>query len=351
MSEYTDVLERIGDRAPMPEPALERMVGRRERRRRNRRISAGALASIITAVLVLALVNAVPKADHEPVDSPSPTPIDGTAPVDLLPPAGSELTTGGMGQLVFWYRGGVGAGTTQWLFLYTDGRLITNAGPYDETLDARWSERRLSPEGIQLMISAVRALDLPAGGRRIVTPGATGWNQSSAVPGFDEVVSWGPRLWVSDPDIVADPEASAALTHLREQLLEPSSWLPSSAWQRSEPLRFAPPTYLVTMEPLDEGSASDEWLSRQRELDDLPLPTGIAMPSVRECVTVDLATARSLASLLDDTGMRFSWDAFIGLDSDPGAGMVWSALTGGRPVVITIAVPLPHEDCSLRPDR
>lgn len=350
MSEYTDVLERIGDRAPMPEPALERMVGRRERLRRNRRISAGALASIITAVLVLALVNAVPKADHEPVDSPSPTPIDGTAPLDLLPPAGSELTTGGVGQLVFWYRGGVGAGTTQWLFLYTDGRLITNAGPLDETLDARWFERRLAPEGVQLMIDAVGAPDLPVGGSAILAPRATGWNEYSAAPGF-EVVTWGPRSWVSDPDIVADPEASAALDHLRQQLLDPSGWLPSSAWERAEQSRFAPPTYLVTVEPLDEGSASDEWLSGQRELDDLPLPTGLAMPAIRECVTVDLATARNLASVLDDAGMRFSWDAFIGLDSDPGTGMVWSALTGGRPVVIRIGIPLPHEDCSLRPDR
>jgi WD40 repeat protein len=58
MSEYTNVLERIGDRATMPEPALDRLVGRRERRRRNRRISASIVGVTIAVVIAVALGSA-----------------------------------------------------------------------------------------------------------------------------------------------------------------------------------------------------------------------------------------------------------------------------------------------------
>jgi Tol biopolymer transport system component len=77
MSEYTDVLERIGERAPMPEPALDRMVGRRERQRRNRRISAGALGLAITILLVLALLDVRPRATQQPAETPTPAAANG----------------------------------------------------------------------------------------------------------------------------------------------------------------------------------------------------------------------------------------------------------------------------------
>ena len=71
MSEYKDLLERIGDRAPMPEPAFDRMVHRQERRRRNRRISAGVVGVLVTAVLVLALASSRRVAAPQPL---KPTP-------------------------------------------------------------------------------------------------------------------------------------------------------------------------------------------------------------------------------------------------------------------------------------
>lgn len=77
MSDYTDVLERIGDQASMPEPALDRMVGRQERRRRNRRISAGAFGLVITALLVLALSNVRPPATQQPAVTPTPAAANG----------------------------------------------------------------------------------------------------------------------------------------------------------------------------------------------------------------------------------------------------------------------------------
>jgi hypothetical protein len=77
MSDYTEVLERIGDQVPMPEPALDRLVGRRERRGRNRRISAGALGLIITVLLVLALLDVRPPATQQPAETPTPTASNG----------------------------------------------------------------------------------------------------------------------------------------------------------------------------------------------------------------------------------------------------------------------------------
>jgi Tol biopolymer transport system component len=58
MSDYKDVLERMGERVPMPEPAFDRLSDRRERRHRNRKISAGILGVIVTAALVLVLSHA-----------------------------------------------------------------------------------------------------------------------------------------------------------------------------------------------------------------------------------------------------------------------------------------------------
>src|SRR5436853_811137 len=71
MSEYKDLLERIGDQAPMPEPAFDRLVHHQERRRRNRRISAGVVGLIVTAVLVLALASSRRAAAPQPL---TPTP-------------------------------------------------------------------------------------------------------------------------------------------------------------------------------------------------------------------------------------------------------------------------------------
>lgn len=77
MSEYKDVLERIGDRVPMPEPAFDRMVRRREQRRRNSRISAVAVGAVITAMLVFALTRTRPAPGSVPANTPTPSASNG----------------------------------------------------------------------------------------------------------------------------------------------------------------------------------------------------------------------------------------------------------------------------------
>jgi hypothetical protein len=74
MTEYRDVLERIADRATMPEPAMERLVRRRARRQRNRRIAAGAVGVAITIVLLAVLGTGGALNRHQPIGSPTVAP-------------------------------------------------------------------------------------------------------------------------------------------------------------------------------------------------------------------------------------------------------------------------------------
>jgi len=77
MTEYRDVLERVGDRAPMPEPAFDRILRRRDRKRRNQRISAGVVGLAVSVALVLALVNVSAKRGLRPIGVPTPLPSNG----------------------------------------------------------------------------------------------------------------------------------------------------------------------------------------------------------------------------------------------------------------------------------
>ncbi|MEX1263409.1 MAG: WD40 repeat domain-containing protein [Actinomycetota bacterium] len=77
MTEYRDVLERVGDRAPMPEPAFDRILRRRDRKRRNQRISAGVIGLTVSVALVLALANVSADRGARPIVGPPPLPTNG----------------------------------------------------------------------------------------------------------------------------------------------------------------------------------------------------------------------------------------------------------------------------------
>ena len=77
MTEYRDVLEKVGDRAPMPEPAFDRILRRRDQKRRNQRISAGAVGLTATVVLVLTLAQVSADRNVGPITEPTPLPANG----------------------------------------------------------------------------------------------------------------------------------------------------------------------------------------------------------------------------------------------------------------------------------
>ena len=77
MTEYRDVLERVGDRAPMPEPAFDRILRRRDRKRRNQRISAGVIGLTVSVALVLALADVSADRSSRPLTVPTTLPSNG----------------------------------------------------------------------------------------------------------------------------------------------------------------------------------------------------------------------------------------------------------------------------------
>jgi WD40-like Beta Propeller Repeat len=66
-------LERIGDRVPVPEPAFERLLRRRDRKRRNQRVTAAAIAVILALVSMSILVRSF-RGTQRPANEPTPAP-------------------------------------------------------------------------------------------------------------------------------------------------------------------------------------------------------------------------------------------------------------------------------------
>jgi hypothetical protein len=69
-SSSNPTLERIARRVPVPEPAYERLLRRRDRKERNRRLSAGALAIILAVVSFVGLTRAF-RTTERPADEPA----------------------------------------------------------------------------------------------------------------------------------------------------------------------------------------------------------------------------------------------------------------------------------------
>jgi len=92
-----ETLERIARRIPIPEPAYERMLQRRNRKRRNQRIAAGVvgMAVFVAAVWIVTTGGSFNRT-QQPAVQPTPTPPAGTIPwVDYL----IDLNTGVMTQI------------------------------------------------------------------------------------------------------------------------------------------------------------------------------------------------------------------------------------------------------------
>jgi hypothetical protein len=347
MSDYKDILERIGAHVEMPEPALDRMVRRKDRRHRNRRLAAAGLGLGLTAVLLITLVNGYTRSQGVVVTTPSPTVPDRVVRQDALPPDGSVPTPGGVGSLVYSYSASGPNGSIQYLFLYEDGRLITSNSPIPDH-NQRWVERRLTPEGVSYVRDAIsRDLEAVAALPRsepVEAPGSRWYNRLRIGPGTRPGLAWGPRAHTGKTDVVANPTETATLERLRERLTDPIGWLPAAAWAQVNPVPFVPRSYLVTVNRIPSDFFTWKWLYRQGELDDLQVPTGMQLPDVGGCETVDLATARQLASLFDEEGRRFS-------NRTLGNPLVWPKLSGDELVNVGIWFPLPHESCEHRYQR
>jgi dipeptidyl aminopeptidase/acylaminoacyl peptidase len=68
-------LERIARRVPVPEPAYDRLLRRRDRKERNRRLPAVVLAIVLTLLSITGLMHAFGNSER-PAIEPTPTPVD-----------------------------------------------------------------------------------------------------------------------------------------------------------------------------------------------------------------------------------------------------------------------------------
>ena len=173
MSDPRSLLERESRRFIQQDGAFERLVRRRDRKRRNQRITAGVvgIAVFVAAVWIVTSggvfdrseTSVVPGGDVTgpaetgpsmtgPTVAPDSGWFDGGEPQFGLPPEEAVPSTPEEGELVAQYHGWEGT-SRRLVYVYTDGRVISwgNSGDFLSAL----SERRLTPEGVELVRSGV----------------------------------------------------------------------------------------------------------------------------------------------------------------------------------------------------
>jgi hypothetical protein len=178
-----------------------------------------------------------------------------------VPPDGATPSTPESGELVLSYIGGPAAteGNLFKAFLYADGRLIWDQEGHFEGGKGRtgFLEQRLTPEGVELLLSEVLATGLFDHDVRLVRSGVShipNWAGISVRNGNRLVtVDFGGAWGVGDhvPTQEPTPEQESAIERLGARLVDPGSWLPPSAWENREIRAYVGSRYdvCVYMEP------------------------------------------------------------------------------------------------------
>jgi hypothetical protein len=250
-----------------------------------------------------------------------------------LPPVGATPSTPTRGELVLRFAFGRGMGDAGRFVVavYADGRMIwSRIGDYSRTDEYRNStgflERRLTPEGVELVRDEVRSSGLVDHDLHL-------WGGSGLYFGSIEFrtgervvrVTWtdpaDPFLNLH-PDGVArqmpTPEQAAALVRLDERLEDPASWLPASAWEDPEVRAYVPSAYSVCLEG-KKGLGLSRVLGLLPERAEKVLRAQELAPShytnligtfVVWCSHLTNEEARALERILDDAGVRVTRDVF-----------------------------------------
>lgn len=157
-------LERIARRIPVPEPAYQQILRRRDRKGRNQRILAGTvgIAVFVSAVWIVTTgvpfdqsrTEVVPGGTGTGSGETGPTLTGPTVPPDAeqwdgsgLPPQGAVPSTPETGELVAQYIGGPDS-RFGYVFVYADGRVIWRPGATGVL-----NEQYLTPDGVDLLVS------------------------------------------------------------------------------------------------------------------------------------------------------------------------------------------------------
>jgi hypothetical protein len=161
-----------------------------------------------------------------------------------VPPDGATPSTPEWGELVLSYWGHPGGGRELRAFLYADGRLI-----WDRSKTG-FLEQRLTPEGVELLLSEFISTGLFDRDVRLVRSGVSypDWAVIEVRNGDRLVkVDWGGAFNPPLPTQEPTPEQESAIERLGAQLVDPGSWLPASAWENREIRAYVGSRYEVCL--------------------------------------------------------------------------------------------------------
>jgi hypothetical protein len=262
-----------------------------------------------------------------------------------VPPEGATPSAPESGELVvLWLGRSATNGALVRSWVYADGRIIwSRSGSIPEganELTSGYLEQRLTPEGVELLRSAVAGLfdrsrilletvpapypgvGLVGSSPLLVPPGPSDWGLVE-VPRGDRLVrlAWLPA---GPGEQTATPEQLSALRRVDALLTDPASVLPSSAWAVREVRAYVPSHYAVcidTSPPKDASHllsllparAADVLRDKSRTRLD-----GEAFGNTREDVRMRvLGRTVTYCSKLTTEEAREVAEAFAGLDPDP----------------------------------
>jgi hypothetical protein len=248
-----------------------------------------------------------------------------------LAPVGATPSTPKHGELVFDFAFGHSWGDHGrfTMSVYADGRMIwQRVGDYSRTDEYRNStgllERRLSPEGVELVKSEVLSTGLVDHDLHLTSGKGLYFGMIDFRTGDRRVhVTWGDDVtWDGvSPHVTREPptrEQASALMRLDEQLADPASWLPASAWEDSTTRAYVPSGYSVCYEgnkgvgrpgilALLPPAAED--LLRTQEVTPNEY-TNLLGTFVLWCSRLTNEEARTLERILDGAGVRSVKDVF-----------------------------------------
>jgi hypothetical protein len=210
-----------------------------------------------------------------------------------VPPDGATPSTPESGELVLHYIGRPAAteGRRFQAFLYADGRLIWDladlAGPKYRT---GFLEQRLTPEGVELLLSEFISTGLFDRDIKLVSKGDSGWALIQVRNGNRLVnVDWAGATGPGGDYLEATPEQESAIERLGALLVDPGSGLPASAWENREVRAYVASRYEVCVSRINSAYSNLQSLELSELLTGLPTA---AADLLREAEwTVDEATA------------------------------------------------------------
>jgi hypothetical protein len=307
-ADWQDVLGRAG-------------LARREASSRRRRL--------VIALAVLAIVAAVAAAAY------------GTVRVVFLdkgfigvPPVGATPSSPESGDLeiVYWFPS-----VTQHLgrsraWVYADGRLIWLREGSDlperaNPLSTGFLEQRLTPEGVELLRSEIVSTG-EFGDEAPKPPCAPGESPADGncrrpmpPPAPDEpmTVPWITEILVKDLGRLVRVDRARDLWRLEEQLSDPGSWLPASAWAEQEIRAYVPSRFAVCYggwppdEPRERPEILAEFPAVARAALDQDAPAregplfgspGHFRASHEYCFDATTDEARALVAAFEDAGLK-----------------------------------------------